>query len=350
MLTVCEGMFMKILLLAVQSLWLLCCAVPAFSAANAWVAEWDVKDGLAEVPQGSFSNIILFAAYFTPEGKPFLTPPLQRAISGGVDSYLTKGQGLYLSVVNDVVRAPGQSVMKDPKLVKKLMASEQSRNQHRQDLLNLLAGGPFTGLEIDYEKVDMEDWPVLLNFARELHGILAAQGKHLRFLLEPKERYLASSLPSGPEYVIMGYNLYGGHSGPGPKADEDFLRKLAKWTAHMPQKPGIALATGGFAWGLGKTISLEEGAATAWAQNAQAKVQRDEKSGALYFCAADNTPQSPVSPRDANGSTYEIWYADGTTLTQWANIARKLGFGAISIWRLGGNTGQSLMKMGEALP
>ena len=59
MLTVCEGMFMKTLLLAVQSLWLLCCAVPAFSAANAWVAEWDMKDGLLEVRQGKFNNIIL---------------------------------------------------------------------------------------------------------------------------------------------------------------------------------------------------------------------------------------------------------------------------------------------------
>ena len=341
---------MKFLLLAAQSLWLLCCAVPAFSAVSAWVAEWDMKNGLAEVRQGNFSNIILFAAYFTPEGKPFLSPSLQRAVNGDALPYLEKGQGLYLSVVNDIVRAPGQSVMKDPGLVKKLMHSEQSRKQHRQDLLDLLAGGPFTGLEIDYEKVDMEDWPILLNFAQELHGILAAQGKKLRFLLEPKERYLASSLPSGPEYVIMGYNLYGGHSGPGPKADEAFLRKLAKWTDHISQKPGIALATGGFAWGLGKIINLDEGTATAWAKSAKTKIRRDEKSGGLYFSAADNIPQSPVPARDANGGTYEVWYADGATLAFWANIARKLGFGEISLWRLGGNTGQSLMKMAETLP
>ena len=341
---------MKFLLLAAQSLWLLFCAVPTFAAVSAWVAEWDMKDGLLEVRQGKFNNIILFAAYFTPEGKPFLTPSLQRAVTGGAAAYLEKGEGLYLSVVNDVVHAPGQSVMKDPKLVKKLMASEESRKQHQQDLLNLLAAGSFTGLEIDYEKVDMEDWPALLNFAQELHGTLEAQGKKLRFLLEPKERYLASSLPPGPEYVIMGYNLHGGHSGPGPKANEDFLRKLAKWTAHMPQKPGMALATGGFAWGLAKVISLDEGTATAWAKSAKAKVQRDEKSGALHFCAADNIAQSPVPSRHSNGSTYEIWYADGATLAQWTDIARKLGFGEISIWRLGGNTGQSLMKMGEALP
>ncbi|MDD4701527.1 MAG: glycosyl hydrolase [Desulfovibrio sp.] len=341
---------MKFLLLATQSLWLFCCAVPAFSATSAWVAEWDMKDGLAEVRQGKFNDIILFAAYFTPEGKPFLTPSLQRAVSGGVTPYLEKGQGLYLSVVNDVVRAPGQSVMKDPQLVKKLMISEQSRNQHRQDLLNLLASGPFTGLEIDYEKVDTEDWPVLLDFAQELHGILAAQGKKLRFLLEPKKRYLTSNLPSGPEYVIMGYNLYGGHSGPGPKADADFLGKLAQWTAHMPQKPGMALAAGGFAWGLGKVISLDEGTAAAWAKSANAKVRRDEKSGGLYFVAAGNIAHSPVPSRDANGDVYEVWYADGATLAHWADVAKKLGFGEISVWRLGGNTGQSLMKMAEALP
>lgn len=341
---------MKCLLWAAQSLWLLCCAVPAFSGTSAWVAEWVMKNGLIEVQQGKFSNIILFAAYFTPDGQPFLTPSLQNVASTGAAPYREEEQGLYLSVVNDVVRAPGQSVMKDPGLVKKLMASEQNRKQHRQDLLNLLASGPFTGLEIDYEKVDMEDWPVLLDFAQELHGILAAQGKKLRFLLEPKERYLASKLPSGPEYIIMGYNLYGGHSGPGPKADENFLSKLAQWTAHLPQKPGIALATGGFAWGHGKVISLDEATATAWANNAKAKILRDEKSGGLRFTVADNTPHSPIPSRDANGSLYEVWYADGATLAQWANIAKRLGFGEISIWRLGGNTRQSLTKMTEALP
>lgn len=57
---------------------------------------------------------------------------------------------------------------------------------HKDDLLRLLASGPFDGLEIDYERVDPQAWATLLDFAADLANQLAAHGKKLRFLLEPK--------------------------------------------------------------------------------------------------------------------------------------------------------------------
>jgi len=333
---------------------LFCLAMALFprpaSASAAWVADWDLPGGLREIKQGDFKDIILFAAYFTGEDQPFLTPAMKTFLAGKTSEYIRGDQGLYLSVVNDYIDASGQSVQKDPRLVKRLMATEQSRARHGEDLLNLLDSGPFTGLELDYEKVDMDDWPKLLAFADDLGQRLAARGKKLRFVLEPKEKYLKTSLPAEPQYVLMAYNLYGTHSGPGPKADHDFLRKLAGWCDHLPVKPGLALATGGFAWRPGKVVALNESKASAWAKGGGTEPSRDPASGSLFFSSTDKVPGSPIPPADMTGAKYEIWYADGRTLAGWAASAKEYGFGEISIWRLGGDARESLKVMAESIP
>ncbi len=319
-------------------------------ASAAWVADWELQGGLREIKYGKFKDIILFAAYFNSDDKPFLTPAMKAFLAGRPSDYIQKNQGLYISVVNDYIDASGKSVQKDPTLVKRLMATEESRAKHREDLFNLLKSGPFTGLEIDYEKVDMDDWPKLLAFSDDLCKRLAGMGKKMRFLLEPKQKYLTAALPSGPEYVLMGYNLYGTHSGPGPKANKEFLRKLAGWCANMPQMPGLALATGGFAWLPGKVVGLTESKAAAWAKGGKTEPVRDPDSDCLRFSTTDKASGSPLPSKDITGAKCEIWHADGKTIAAWAKSARKYGFGEISIWRLGGNTRESLQVMAESIP
>ena len=199
----------------------------------------------------------------------------------------------------------------------------------------------------------------MLDFAADLANQLAAQGKKLRFLLEPKKQYLQIPLTKGPEYVLMGYNLFGGHSGPGPKANAAFLRKLATESSaaayRTGQKIGLALATGGFAWptatGLqnrAAVVAVNEMSAAAWARGSQAALVRDPESRALHFVATDTAPGSPIPARNAKNSTYEIWYADGETLSYWIQIGQSAGFGNISLWRLGGNVRESLARFAEA--
>ena len=213
------------------------------------------------------------------------------------------------------------------------------------DLLALLKAYPFSGLELDYERVGAEDWPKLLQFARDLDVRLRAQGKKLRLVMEPKQKYLQSNLPAGPEYVVMAYNLHGGHNGPGAKADDAFLHQLAQWAAGLSVKPGLALAGGGFAWTSGGVLEVTERKAVAWARGANVTPVRDAASQALHFTAPDNAPGSAVPARNAKGGRCEIWYADGTTLAHWAEVGRSLGFNGVSLWRLGGNTPESLLKL-----
>ena len=337
---------MKLWHRALQSTLLILIYAAPTMATDVWVADWDIANGLAELRQGSFKNAVMFAAYFNTQDKPFLTEDMKKALRSGLAPVLRPGQGVYLSVVNDVVKAPGKSVQKDPTLVSRLMATESSRAVHRADLLALLTAYPFSGLELDYERVSIDDWPRLLQFAQELSATLAAQGKKLRLVMEPKEKYLQGILPTGPQYVVMAYNLHGNHNGPGAKADDAFLRKLAQWCSHWTIKPGLALSAGGFAWTNRGVVELTEGKAAAWAQGAGVQPTRDSASYALFFKAADNAPGSPLLTKGGTtGSMCEIWYADGITLAHWADVGRSLGFNDVSLWRLGGNTPESLVKI-----
>ena len=316
-------------------------AGPALASA-AWLVEWDMANGFREAQAANISDVMLFAAKFDAQDSLFLSEPLQRAASGPEVKALIPNRKVYLTVVNDRVEGPNKVSLKDPALITRLMATPESRARHKNQLLALLDAGPFVGLELDYERVSNEDWPKLLAFAQDLSAKMASKGKHLRFLLEPKNKYLQGSMPDGPEYVLMAYNLYGGHSGPGPKTDGAFLLQLAEWCARMPRKPGLALASGGFAWSGEKVISLTEAKATAWAEGSKAQVARMPGSRALRFLAADNAPGSPVPVKNRTEAQFEVWYADGDTLAYWAATGRKLGFTSVSLWRFGGNAESSL--------
>jgi Glycosyl hydrolases family 18. len=317
-------------------------------AAGAWMVEWDLNNGLQEFNQHSFQRVILFAASFNHEDKLLLPQRLTKLAQGTLVDLTGPGREVFLSVVNDRFYKDGKTVLKDSDLISRLMASEASRQQHKQDLLALLAKGPFTGLEIDYEKVTMRDWPTLLAFAADLSRELSARGKKLRFILEPRQKYLQSSLPKGPKYVIMAYNLYGTHSGPGPKADPVFLEKLAGWCSHLPEKPGIALASGGFAWGSDNVLPLTEVEALSRLGSSVIKPKRDVGSKYLQLRLKEERKNVGSHSDAARLPQTEIWFADGVSLAGLAHKARSLGFSSIDLWRLGGNQPESLRRFLEA--
>ena len=317
-------------------------------AAGAWVTEWDLDNGLRELNQHTFRRVILFAASFNHEDKLVLPQSLTKLFQGTLSELTGPGQEVFLSVVNDRFDEDGKTVLKDSGLISRLMASEASRQRHKQDLLALLAKAPFSGLEIDYERITMQDWPVLLAFAADVSRELSAKGKKLRFILEPRQKYLQASLPNGPQYVIMAYNLYGTHSGPGPKADPTFLKKLADWCSHLPEKPGIALASGGFAWESDNVHSLTEKEALSRLGSSVTTPKRDVGSNYLQFRLKEKDKSIEAFPDATRPPRTEIWFADGMTLASLAHKARSLGFSSIDLWRLGGNHPESLRRFLKA--
>lgn len=311
-------------------------AQPAASLGNdrlsCWIADWDLARGLAEwrAHPGLFDTVRVFAAYFDEAGNPALAPAWAAAIGSDVARVFGPTPA-FLTVVNDIATPTGKgNKLKDPELVRRLVGSPAARTAHVADLLALAGRYRFAGIEIDYENVAAADWPEFCAFVGELYTAATAKGLAVSVVLQPQRRFLAAPLPAGPAYVLMGYNLFGSHSGPGPKATPAFLAEQAKSlrAIGLLDATALALATGGFDWTEAKAAKqlTESEAASLIAQKGAAPT-RSDPDGYLV-----------TRYRDPAGKEHEVWHADAATFATLWQAAQNAGFSRLAVWRLGGNS------------
>lgn len=298
---------------------------------GAWIAYWDADVGVEEAihyaPQ--LNALIYFAAYFDTDDTLFLPDELAEA-KAAVSARIGAEQMpvTYLSIVNDLTLWDGRYAQKDAALLYRLLETPQSRSAHIRDIIRVALESGCDGIEIDYERLggDFTLWAYFISFIQELHTVTTALHMPLRVLLEPSAPTESVDLPEGCEYVMMCYNLYGTHSGPGPKADEDFLLSMVEKMACVPIPHRYAMAVGGFDWSdMGiKQVTWQQ-AETLRAEG-QFVAARDEASGTLYFDYVDE-----------QGAKHTVWYADNKTLAIWESIVKTRSESNIDLWRLGGN-------------
>lgn len=325
---------------------LLCCGALLFPVhragaadAAAWLVEWDLDAGWNEaaVLAPATDSLQIFAASFNADDQPVLQPDLERWLSDHADDLAARRA--LLTVVNDVIRPDGQNTAKDAALITRLMATPEARARHMDALVRLAAQPGISGLDIDYEKVTDKDWPVLLSFCRDLAADPRMRGKGVRVVVEPNPRYFAVPYPPELDYVVMAYNLYGFHSGPGPKADAPFIARLAAQCHATGAAFRLALSTGGFLWREnGKTSSLTETAAEELSRAKNAPRRRDPLSRYLTFSYTDD-----------DGTKCQVWYADADTLVNLIRTAKGFGFDKFDLWRLGGNAPETVEALAAAL-
>ena len=297
-------------------------APPMEADSAGWVVYWDWEHGVREAQQQKPATLVAFAANFAEDGS--LVLPAKLTADRLAQLPMEKS---YLSFVND--RQQGkQMLMKDTAVLKKLLSKKKSREQHIAEIIALCRQYNFAGVEIDYENI-WRDKAVMKGFAAfiaELRDKTQTEKLKLRVVLEPKTLRFAEELPADVEYVVMFYNLYGGHSEPGPKADRRFIWHTLSQAAKLPGTPNVAFANGGFDWTAPRQAkSLTQLQAVALQKKYQVEPERDENSKALQFSYDDS------------GQKHTVWYADEQTLLYWQELAQAVGFKRISIWRLGGN-------------
>lgn len=294
---------------------------------SSWVVSWDADKGWKEYGKTKkvWQDLSYFAAFFDDHGKIHVPDNFQK---------VPMGEGhFYLTFVNDVHPAKGKAIEKDTEVLQNVLATDASRRQHVKEILALAEEKGVDGIEIDYERIG-KDKALAEKFAfftqtLFLESIVAH--KKVRIILEPS---MVMDLPysSGPEYVVMAYNLYGLHSGPGPKADGPFIQKTIQKMKALPEKKALAFSKGGCLWkdaglfGLqkGKAQFITEAKAKELAENHGQKPERDAASAALHFSYKENN------------ASYEVWYADQETLDAWVTLAAREGIPSVSLWRLGG--------------
>lgn len=289
---------------------------------HGWVVYWDEQDGWAELAEAlsqkaPYEGVSYFAVSFREDGSFYVPKGMEQQPRSIVPTYMT--------VVNDVVRGQGNS-LKDTAVLQHVLRDTKAQAAHSESLISLAKRYGYDGIEIDYEQVFKEKKliPLYTSFLRILSEKVKAHHLSLRVVVEPKMARQIKDFPEGPTYVVMAYNLYGTHSGPGPKADMAFITKTIGDLKKMPKPWGIAFSTGGAMWsdkGEKKFITTPE--ALGLAKTYGVVPERDVFSKALSFSYRKD------------GVAYTVWYADEETMRQWVRKAEAQGIDDVSLWRLG---------------
>lgn len=233
---------------------------------------------------------------------------------------------VYISFTNDVLQEDGSYLQKDKEFLENFLKDPKRRLVYLDDILELALDYNVDGIEIDYEniKADEELWGYFALFVDELYGKCIEAGIKLRVVLGyDSAKYV--SFPEGPKYIIMCYNLYGPHSGPGPKADKEFLDLCYEINQVLQPNVSMAFSNNGFTWDSnGQVTAVNKYDAIEVAKIFGADILRDKESSALYYDYKDYT-----------GEDHQVWFADDTTLLDWITWGKEAGYTDFSLWRYG---------------
>lgn len=292
---------------------------------SAWIAYWDLNvQGEIDALNNELKEVSYFAAYFNSDNELIIPEDLINYYNKTRNKEYIK----YLTIVNDKINSDGTSSLKDTELLKEVLSDSSSRSNHIKDIITLASKYNFHGIEIDYEQIkdDMELWNKYLLFIKELYNAAKESGFKVKVVLEPNTPFDKLEFVEGPTYVMMCYNLHGGFSEPGEKANPKFINELINKMETVPGNKSFAIATGGFNWASdGKVTSLSEREAKELVKDYSAEEIRHDESNCLVFKYTDKA-----------GVNHEVWYADKNTLGSWMKIINDNGYG-VSLWKLGGN-------------
>ena len=297
----------------------------------AWYVYWDadVWDEFSLLNEKTeLSAASMFSCYFNEDGQIYM--PQGFSALRDIAEELTFPV-MYLSFTNDVQHNDGHATQKDPEFLRNLCSDVDRTEKTADAMLAMTKSMGADGIEIDFENIkDPELWTDYIQFLELIWDKAQSEGFSMRVVLGVNTPVEYLDFPLGPEYSVMCYNLYGTHSGPGPKADADFLKRITEKFSKL-QHVTYALATGGFEWDDDGAVtrSLTQETAEALAEEFACKPGRDVSGGALYFTYQDN------------GKMFTVWYADAKTLAAWRKTILEVEPGAeFDLWRVGGNRWQ----------
>lgn len=299
----------------------------------AWLPYWKGAEARedAQALADKLDTVIAFAAVFDQKGKPILHDGVEKVLLKARETFAGRDTKVYLSVVNDQQNGRGYD-SKSKKLLEKLLKNDRTIDEHLDELLLILDQSEADGLEIDYENFGSDEklYERYVQLIEKLYAVLSRDGLGLRVVMSWRAPQYVT-LPEGPEYSVMCYNLYGNHSGPGPKADINYLQQAAELWRDVPGTVRMALATGGFLWKNGKVdLTLTQQEAEALLTERGVVPERNEASGALTASFIHE------------GKKAVLWYADGETLRRWQ--AELTEFDGIDIFCLGGSNVQDWLN------
>ena len=230
----------------------------------------------------------------------------------------------------------------DSERVEEIIADEENRQEHIEDIKDLLDEKNFDGVNIDYEELDTKLRDDFTRFIDELSTELHKEGKIVGVALHPKsgenipsedngsraQDWVALS-KSADHLYIMSYGEHWEESGAGPVSSISWNKKIINYVKRLDvplEKVYLGIPFYGMAWNKDKEVAGEGLSFT----EVSALIEKHKVNPQWSWRAA-----TPHFQYEKDGDTYEVWYEDARSVEKKIALAGKVGLGGVSFWYVG---------------
>ncbi len=232
----------------------------------------------------------------------------------------------------------------DYKRVDKAISDKEKRGNHIAQIVNLVEKNNFDGVDIDYESLKSQQKNDFSQFIKELSTELHKRNKILGVAVYPKTSKTnpydangagAQDLKKIGKYAdqlyFMTYLEHGSFSEPGPIGSLNSTNQAIKYGISQLPRSKIFIGIGliGSRW-------VKE--------NGQYKGADDELTFSQIVSISQNQKAEPIWDEDSktpyinfwsNGNENIIWFENAESIKLRVELAKNLGVGGVSFWRLG---------------
>lgn len=251
------------------------------------------------------------------------------AVTDALDSLRSAGLPLVPTIANvvnggDFTYQPIAGVLHDPGRRAKQVA----------DIVHLVTGNDYAGIDIDYENLRAVDRQVFTDFVTELATALHTRGKTLSVAVFAKaddagydQRNQAQDYAAigraADQVRLMGYDYHWETSPPGPIAPVEWIGSVLDYA--VTQIPAQRIVLGvplyGYDWTGSTGTPVDERQATALADRYRSAVQWDSSAQAPWFGYTDNA-----------GRSHTVWFENGRSTGAKLDLARHSGISGVFLW------------------
>ncbi len=306
---------------------------------GAWLTYWDLERGLARLaaPGGSeVRDVYLFVAALSSEGQVILLEE-EASLRPLASEILGRGGRVWLTVVNDVhpETADERPILKDPAVVHRILSDPALAAAHQREIRALARRLPVSGIDVDYENLEVSDRDPFITFIASLSEALKDDEILLSVTAQPRTRESRSDGSGALDWralcshvdrlQIMLYNLHSARTGPGPIATSEWIGEVLRFALSecAPARIVPVLKVSGMEWSASGARSVQYDECIELARSAGVAVVRDELDRVPHF--------SYVS---AQGLA-TVYFEDALSIEVKVKLVASLGFDAVVLWSLG---------------
>lgn len=311
-----------------------------------WTPYWDQENAFASFQQNTKAFDFISVFWYRIDGNGKLTTYQSTVEDQTIIDYAHANGVKVLAIVANM---PDYSEGGDwdQNRVDKVIYSKEARQEHIEELVDLVRTKNFDGINIDYEALRRRQRENFSLFIEELADALHREGKILAVAIHPKTgefkpqedngshaQDLAKISNAADQLHFMTYLENGTFSEAGPPGSIGWIRRVMNYALNeegiAPKKAYLGIGLMGVEWD-----KTEDNSSSGNREDIPFNVIESIIAEYGSEVQWDMESQTPFFEYEADENNHVIWFENAQSVSERIKLAKELGVGGIAFWRLG---------------